>query len=64
MGYVYVPFCSGVALVPAEGRSTELVLRNRLCEGPTEGPAHDQTSINFRLARDARLEDDERARDS
>ena len=59
----YVPFCSGAALAPAKGPSTELVLREWICNGPADGPELEHMLLNFELARAARLRAEERARD-
>jgi uncharacterized membrane protein YgcG len=64
MAEPYVPFCTDAPLAPVHAPSAELVLRERLCCGPAGGLEREQTLINFGLAREARLEADERARDA
>jgi hypothetical protein len=64
MAEPYVLICAGAARAPAVGPSTEIVLRERLCSGPTTGQEREQTLINFEFARNARLDADEHARDA
>jgi hypothetical protein len=64
MAEPYVPCYTDAPLAPVQTPAAELVLRERLCCGPAGGLEHEQTLINFGLAREARLEADERARDA
>ena len=59
----YAPFYGTAERATAAGSSAEHSLRGRPCDGSADGPAREQTTLNYEFACGTRLGADERERD-